>query len=236
MRVEPFSVDSIIHITKRGTRGMDIVRDTDDRWRFVKSLYLLNDTYSDTNWHRDTRTLKVGERPPHWPDREPLVHILAWVLLSNHFHLLVQEIQEGGTAKFMQRLGGSMSLCFNLKYGEKGSIFQSAYHSRTVDQGAHLDYLAFYILVKNVLEMRPGGIKKAMVKFDEAWAWAIRYPFSNLPSIISGNSHPIIDDAEGLIPSIIGRGNAFKKEAKDLIAVHRSSRGDDFSEVMLEPW
>lgn len=129
-----------------------------------------------------------------------------------------------------------MSLCFNLKYKEKGSIFQSAYHSRTIERGAYLNYLAFYILVKNVLEMRPGGLHKATDNFNEAWDWTIRYPFSSLPGIISGSPHQIIDDTEGLIAPIIGRGDSFKKEAKDLIAAHMTSRGEEFSDVMLEPW
>lgn len=215
---------------------MDIIRDKNDRRRFVKSLFLLNDSYSDSNWHRDTEQLPLYVRPSHWPEREPLVRILAWALLSNHFHFLLQEIQEGGTAKFMQRLGGSMSMCFNLKYGGKGSIFQSAYHARVVEEDAHLQYLAFYILIKNVLEMYPGGLKAASADFDNAWEWAIRYPFSSLPGIISGEPTPIVDDSEELITSIIGSGDSFKHEAKGLLEMHIATRGEDFKTIMLEPW
>ena len=236
MRVEPYSVDSIIHVTKRGVRGMDIVRDLDDRWRFAKSLFILNDTHSDSNWHRETAELPMFERPPQWPEREPLVRILAWTLLSNHLHLLLQEIREGGAAKLMQRLGGSMSLCSNLKYKEQGSIFQSAYHARVVERDAHLNYLAFYILIKNVLEMYPGGLKAASVDFDAAWEWATRYPFSSLSGITSGKSNPITDDIEGLMSGIIGQGNSFKKEARELLEMHVTSRGEGFKTIMLEPW
>jgi len=236
MRIEPYAIDSIIHVTKRGARGMNIVRDQDDRWRFAKSLFLLNDSHTDSNWHRDTAGLPSYVRPAHWPEREPLVHILAWTLLSNHFHLLLQEIQEGGTAKFMQRLGGSMSMCFNLKYGGEGSIFQSAYHARVVDKDAHLNYLAFYILIKNVLEMYPGGLRAALANFEDAWEWVARYPFSSLPGIILGKAMPIIDDGEELIVGILGRGNSFKDEAKALLEIHMASRGEDFKPIMLEPW
>lgn len=236
MRVEPYSIDSIVHITKRGTRGMDIVRDNDDRERFARSLFLLNEVHSDAYWHREAAKLSAFERPSHWPEREPLVRILAWTLLSNHFHLLLQEIKEGGAAKFMQRLGGSMSMCFNLKYKEKGSIFQSAYHGRIIENGEHLNYLAFYILIKNVLEMYPGGLKAALAHFDDAWEWATRYPFSSLSGIISGYPAPIIDDTEGLIAGIIGRGNSFKEEARELLEMHMVSHGGDFSTTMLELW
>ena len=215
---------------------MDIVRDPDDRWRYAKSLFILNDTHSDPNWHRETSELSMFERPPQWPEREPLVRILAWTLLSNHMHLLVQEIRKGGTAKLMQRLGGSMSLCYNLKYKERGSIFQSAYHARVVEGDAHLNYLAFYILLKNVLEMYPGGLKAASADFDDAWKWAIRYPFSSLSGITSVKSNPITDDVEGLLAGIIGRGDSFKDEARELLKVHMVSHGEDFKAIMLEPW
>src|ERR1035437_6659256 len=116
MRIEPYSVGSMVHVIKRGARGMNIVDDEDDKWRFTKTLFLLNDFYNDANWHRETAHLKFLERPEHWPKRKPLVRILAWTLLSNHFHLLLQETDEGGIARFMQKLGGSMTLCFNAKY------------------------------------------------------------------------------------------------------------------------
>lgn len=236
MRVEPFSVGSVIHVTKRGTRGMDIVRDVNDRYRFVKSLFLLNDTHTDPNWHRETSGLLAFERPSHWPEREPLVDILAWTLLSNHFHLLIQEIREGGTAKFMQRLGGSMSMCFNLKYKEKGSIFQSSYHARSVVEDTHLNYLAFYILVKNVLEMYPGGLAAASVNFDDAWEWAKRYSFSSFSGYTSGKQSLILNDIDGLLAGIIGEGDSFKEEARELLSAHLVTHGDEFKEVMLEPW
>lgn len=236
MRVEPFSVGSVTHVTKRGVRGTDIVRDLKDRHHFIKALFLLNDTHSDSYWHRETEHLPLFERPEHWPSREPLVHILAWTLLSNHFHLLLQEIREGGTAKFMQRFGGSMSLCFNLKYGEKGSLFQSAYHAREVNETSHMNYLVFYILVKNVLEMYPGGLNAALNNFDDAWKWASQYRFSSFRDHISGTPSPLIDDPDGLLAGLLEEGDESKQEMKELLALHISSRGGEFKEISLEPW
>ena len=236
MRVEPFSVGSVIHITKRGTRGTDVVRDLGDRHRFVKSLFLLNDIHMSSNWHRETAELPLFERPEHWPLREPLVHILAWTLLSNHFHLLIQEIREGGTAKFMQRFGGSLSICFNLKYREKGSLFQSAYHARAVSETPHMNYLVFYILVKNVLEMYPGGLVAAYDNFDHAWEWASQYRFSSFKDHIFGAASSLVDDPDGLLRGLLGEGDSSKQEMKELLALHMSSRGEEFKAISLESW
>jgi hypothetical protein len=235
MRIEPFGVGSVVHITLRGTRGTDIARDTDDKSRSMRALFFLNDTHSDPYWHRSVAKLSPFERPDHWPERDPLVHILAWTLLSNHLHLLVQEIREGGTAKFMQRLGGSMTKCFNAKYKEKGSLFQDSYHARLVAEDAHHQYLAFYILVKNVLDMYPGGLVAAHSHFDDAWEWAKRYPYSSLGETVAGTASPIIDDPDELILSIIA-GDECKQEARELLDFHMATRGEEFTDLMLEPW
>lgn len=236
MRIEPFGVDSVLHITNRGVRGVNIVCDEEDRKRFVRSLYYLNDTHADSYWHRAVADIPSFSRPADWPEREPIVRILGWTLLSSHFHLLLQEITEGGVAKFMQRLGGSMSTCFNAKYQERGSLFQGSYHARLISQDEHRQYLVFYVLVKNVLEMYPGGLSNAYSDFDHAWEWAVKYSYSSLRDCISGKSSPILDDPEDLIESFVGVGDTYKKEAKELLSFHLQSRGEDFKNLMLEDW
>jgi len=236
MRVEPHSIDSIIHLTNRGVRGTDIVRDLSDKNNFIRTLYYLNDTHTDRNWRREIADIGMFERPQSWPERDQLVHILAWTLLSNHFHILVQELRDGGTAKLMQRISGSMSMSFNLRHKEKGSLFQSSYHARVVTEDEHHQYLAFYILVKNVLEMYPGGLRAARENFDDAWEWAKRYPYSSFHDVVSGNFSPIVDDEDSLIISIIGTGDSYKKEARELLDFHMTSHGEEFKDLTLESW
>jgi len=234
MRVEPHSVGSILHVIKRGARGMDIVRDDHDRQRFSRSLFYLNDSFSDENWNVSLKSCGPFERPEHWPEREPLVHILAWTLLSNHFHLLLEEICENGTAKFMQRLCGSMSAASNAKYSETGSLFQGSYKSRTVDDDVYLRHLAFYIQVKNVLDMYPGGLTRALKEFDKAWDWALRYRYSSLSAYAFGTDSPIIDKKflAGLYPNQA----AFKDEAYEMLLLNAQHRDEGFSSILLEPW
>lgn len=210
MRIEPYATGSVVHALKRGSRGMDIVLDGADKRRFISSLFILNDVYSNENWHRLTAKLPLFERSADWPARETITRILAWVLMPNHFHLLLQEKVEGGIARFMQRLCGSMSMCFNAKYDGKGSIFQGAYKAKTVDEDSYLRHLVFYIQVKNVLELYPGGLVVALEDFDKAWDWALKYPFSSLPAYVLGTGSPILDDSDGLITNI--HEHAFSKQ------------------------
>ncbi|MCX6786590.1 MAG: transposase [Candidatus Kaiserbacteria bacterium] len=234
MRVEPHGVGSVLHVIKRGTRGMDIVRDEYDRQRFNISLFYLNDSFSDPNWIENLKFCKPFERPEHWPEREPLVHILAWTLLPNHFHLLLEETRENGTAKFMQRLCGSMSAAFNAKYSETGSIFQGSYKSKTVDDDSYLRYLAFYIQVKNVFDMYPGGLGKTVNDFEKAWKWALRYSHSSISTYALGIDSPIIEK-EFLLELYPDR-KTFKKEAREMLMLHLQHHDDKYSHLLLESY
>lgn len=236
MRVEPYGVGSVLHVTKRGARGMEIVQDTADWGRFPKLLFFLNDSFYDSNWKKATSIRNPFERPAEWPEREPLARILAWTLVPNHFHLLLEETVGGGISKLMQRICGSMSAYANAKYHERGSIFQGAYRSRTVSEDSHLRYLAFYIQVKNVLELYPGGLKRALEQFDEAWKWATQYKYSSLPTFVTRTDSPITESK--FLQELYPDTNSFKKEALELLAAHTEHRASDESlaAIALEPW
>lgn len=239
MRIEEYGVDSILHIVKRGPRGMDITRDKSDRDRFVRLLFYLNDEYrgrGSQGWEEEIRTLRQFERPKRWPTREPLVRILGWTLMPNHLHLIVQEIRAGGTSKFMQRLGGSMSKHYNAKYHEQGSIFQGAYRARTIDSDDYLRYCAPYVMVKNPFELARGGLRRAASHFEEAWKWALTYPYSSFPVYASDLPSPIIDTKVNLLKEIFPTPRDFKSAARDMLLAHAERRTHNVEPLFLEDW
>lgn len=181
MRVEPYTVGSYLHVIKRGARGVNIVRDEQDRWRFLKMLYLLNDAHFNSDWFFDKDNNSIFHRPVHWPVRDPIIDILAYTLMPNHFHLILREKQQGGLTTFMKRLGQSMTNYSNEKYGENGSLFQGAFRSKTIDQDDYLRYVAAYVMVKNTFELYPeGGLQSGVENFDKVWEWSVQYDFTSL--------------------------------------------------------
>jgi len=194
MRVEPHAVGSYVHVLKRGARGLPITRDAAEKRRFARLLFYMNDHYSDDDWEKETKSFGMYGRPQHWPERRPMVKVLAWTLMPNHFHLLLKEIEDGGMSKFMQKLGNSMSMHANLKHKEKGSLFQGAYKARTVASDGYLRWLASYIMVKNVFELYPGGLEKATKEFNTAWKWGIEsYQFSSFADYALRRPSPVLD-------------------------------------------
>lgn len=193
VRFTSFSAGDLVHCIKRGAFGHNIFIDNNDYWHFVRLLYLCNDEYQDQNLCRYDKSKDLFSRPAHWPKRVPLVDVISWCAMPNHFHLLLRERQEGGIGKYMQRLGGSMTKSFNLKYSNSGSIFQAKYKPVLVTDSSYLNYLIPYINVKNVMELYPnGGLEGAVKNFDKAWEWAKSHQFSSFKTFAIGAASPIL--------------------------------------------
>jgi REP element-mobilizing transposase RayT len=216
VRVEPFSIDSYIHVVKRGARGMPITQDTLDKERFLQLLFYMNDSHLDQNWGQINGRGSYL-RPETWPERKPIVSILAFTLMPNHMHLLLKETQEGGASLFIQKLSQSMTNFHNDKYHEKGSIFQGPYRSRTILDDTYMRYVLAYILVKNVFELFPGGgMSQAKVHFEEAWAWARNYNFSSFGDFVNNKSRPITDTKS--LEDFFKTSQEFKVFSRDVIS------------------
>ncbi len=182
MRTEPYGVGSIVHVVKRGARGLPFLKHPMDYHRLLLLLAHFNDKHVRQFWFRelqDEKKLSSFERASSWVDKEPIVHIHAFCLHANHFHLLLEEITEGGISLFMQKIGNGIAGYTNEKYHEFGSPFQGSYKSKTIDNDAYLRYVIAYIQTKNVFEQFSGGYAKAEKNFDEAYAWSTKFPYSS---------------------------------------------------------
>ncbi len=222
MRKEPFTVENYIHIYNRGNRKQEIVRDAKDKWRFIQALRYFNDEYSPPwrwklNFLGGSLTSHIFhddlEWPAEWPEHKPLVKILAFVLMPNHFHLLAKEIQEGGTAKFMQKFGTGVTNYFNTRHKESGALFQGSYKAKLVDEDMYIKNLSVYIQVKNSFELYPGGLGKAIGEFDEAYERTINDPYNSLADYAGKRESPIID--RDILGELFTTPEEYKEFARD---------------------
>ncbi len=236
MRKEPYAVGSIVHVIKRGARGLEIVYDSGDRWRFLLMLRHLNDKHQPKDWLRDITKedlIKTLQRPSFWPEQKRLTKILGFSLLDNHFHLILEEIEDGGITDFMRRLCVSMTKGFNERYEEKGSLFQGAFKSVTVNSDLQLQRLAIYVMVKNTLEMYPeGGLKGALKDLDTAWEWAINYPYSSLGNYAGKRTSVILN--KGVLGEIFPKPEILKEFAFEVMKDYKNELILPLEGVILE--
>ena len=127
----------IYHAYNRGTEGRRIFLNNNDYFRFIRYLYEFNDHDNVVDMKR--RFLrKSGLKNTSDPriikrTREPLVDILEFTLMPNHYHLMLKQIADKGISRFMQRLGTGYTNYFNTKFKRKGVLFQGKYKAKLVD-------------------------------------------------------------------------------------------------------
>lgn len=207
MRKEPFTVGDFVHVYNRGNRKLPIVNDERDQWRFLAILRFFNDNRSSLNLLRrlfsSNKLLRSNLNgtdsfawPTSWPKQEPLVEIISYVLMPNHYHLLLREIAPGGISAFMKKLGNGYTAYFNLKHGESGKIFQGSYQARVIGSLNYLQYIDAYIQVLNPLELPLDS--DPISDFSRAFCQIIENPFSSLGESLGARDFSILNRQEFL--------------------------------------
>ena len=122
----------IYHLLNRGVDKRKIFMDKEDHLRFIHDLFEFNDLNPVADvLYTFTNTLDIG-RPKVRIERKPrkiLVDILAFVLMPNHYHLLIMPRQDNTVSLFMKKLNMGYAKYFNEKYDRSGALFQGEYKS-----------------------------------------------------------------------------------------------------------
>lgn len=126
--------DSFQHVYARGHSRHKIFLDEED---YITFLTLLQ------------RYLSAEEARDHYgvayPNFYNKLELLAYVLMPNHFHLLIYQHQPHTMSQFMQSLLTSYSRYFNKKYKRSGSLFESRYKASMISDDSYLEHISRYI-------------------------------------------------------------------------------------------
>src|SRR3989344_7553878 len=92
MRSKPVTGE-VYHIFNRGVEKRDVFMDDNDRSRFLAALSVFNDTELNFAAYR---LLGIGYPTQQLcaQTRNPLVEIMAFCLMPNHYHLMLQAVTE----------------------------------------------------------------------------------------------------------------------------------------------
>jgi len=208
MRKEPFGVGDYVHVYNRGNRKTDIVRDLQDRWRFLACLRFFNDEqpgqytirsfFGRCENNQQQGRVKSDFTRFGWPEgippQKPIVNIVSYCLMPNHFHLLLKEIVAGGITAFMRKLGTGFTNYSNIRYKESGRIFQGAYKAKCVTDKQGMNYIDAYIQILNPFESLPD--RMPFNNFDKAFQAAIDDPFCSLGESLGFRDLSILDRKE----------------------------------------
>lgn len=176
-RTFSFAPGEFYHIYNRGTEKRNVFTSRSDRDRFLALLYLANQD-NPTDLKLQGRTLSEIVEPR---TGNPLVEIVAYCLMPNHFHLLVREAEEGGVSKFMQKITTGYTMYFNKKYERNGSLFQGKFKATHVADDRYMRYLISYIHLNPVKLVEPKWKKTGITNREHAERYLETYTPSSYP-------------------------------------------------------
>ena len=90
-------------------------------------------------------------------------YLLAYVLMSNHYHLLIKTTRPN-LSKIMHYINGSYTTYFNVKRGKSGHLFQGRYKSLVIDADSYFQELTRYI------HLNPIRAKMVENPWDYKWS------------------------------------------------------------------
>lgn len=152
-----FEDGSYYHVYNRGNRKQQIFLRYRDYERFLDKVIEYKKKYS--------------------------LEILAYCLMPNHFHFLIQQLAANAISKFMSDLCNSHSRYFNVKYELVGSLFQGRFKAKKIDKEEYLVHLTRYIHL-NPVEFFPVGKNV----FEEL----AYYKWSSLPAYLLGEDNEVV--------------------------------------------
>ena len=128
----------IYHVGAKGNRGCVIYEDDEERRCFLRLLALVTKRF-DWTCH-------------------------AFVLMSNHFHLLIQ-LEVGGLSDGMQFLNGMYAKFSNHRHGYVGQhLFRNRFWSQQISSEQHVMAAARYIVLNPV--------RAGVCALPEEWPWS----------------------------------------------------------------
>lgn len=121
------------HVYNRGVNKQPIFFDDEDYLQFLKRLKII-----------------LGLAPvPIKTHIKPLpkesYSILAYCLMSNHFHILIRQNTEVGIDKLILKLCTSYSIYINKKYNRVGGLFQDRFKAKLIDNDLYAQQVSAYI-------------------------------------------------------------------------------------------
>ena len=170
-----FIEGGIYHVYNRGVNKQPIFFQDDDFNLFLGLLdrYVLGNLF-DFN----TQTKSYQGR----------VSLLAFCLLENHIHLLVQQKDEKALTEFMHSLMTSFTMRMNNKYKRVGHLFQGIYKARLITTDADLINISRYI------HLNAGETSKEIMF----------YPYSSI-RMYTGNSEEYLFVDTGIISGLVSK-------------------------------
>lgn len=175
-RKQSFAPGEFYHLYNRGTDKRNIFQDDKDYEHFLFLMYICN----------TTKRIELRTISKDFDQGETLIHIGAYCLMPNHFHILAHEKVDGGISKYMLKLLTGYTMYFNKKYNRTGSLYEGTFKSTHLDSDRYLRYIYSYIHLNPAKLIDSKWRENKNRKTGKLLNYVFSYPYSSMTEY--GNS------------------------------------------------
>ena len=150
-RNPPLANNEVYHIYLRGIKKQTVFFQPSDYARFLFNVLFFQSDSRPRNPGRyvknflDNGVFDQKRELSELVTAEREVSLIAFALMPNHFHLLIQQIEDAGISKYMMRVLNGYVKYFNGKYEDSGRLFQSEFKSTHISDNTQLLHTSAYI-------------------------------------------------------------------------------------------
>lgn len=112
--------------------------------------------------------------------QHPLVNILAFAFMPNHFHMQLEQVEKDGISRFVSIWQNSFAKFFNKKHERNGPLFLEMFKAKRIETREELIHISRYI------HLNP--VSSFLIDIKEL----AFYPFTSFPSYIGTINYPFV--------------------------------------------
>lgn len=136
----PLVNNEVYHVFNRGVAKLPIFNDKRDYNRFLETLYYYQFQGPKPQFSQLKRFKEI--KFDHNPK---IVEIVCYCLMSNHYHLLLRQLQDNGISEFINKLSNSYTKYFNTRHERVGPLLQGQFKAVRIESDEQLMHVSRYI-------------------------------------------------------------------------------------------
>jgi putative transposase len=195
----------IYHVFNRGVARMPIFTSPGEYIRFIELIeycHFANTSISFSIYKKRSREQREEMMQTLYRENTLRVNILAFCLMPNHFHLVLQQITEHGISQFIGNIQNGYGKFFNLKHTRTGPVFQPSFQAVRIETDEQLLHGTRYV------HLNPSS--GFLVKEENL----LTYKWSSLPGYLDINeAYPFVDTK--IVMGLIGSPHAYRLFVND---------------------
>ncbi|ETB64216.1 TPA: hypothetical protein DIC38_00110 [Candidatus Nomurabacteria bacterium] len=176
-------LDEYYHIYNRGNDKKEIFLDEEDYDRFTKLLYVCN---SKNNFVFRDSVIRNKINAFDFEKGDPLVSILGWVLMPNHFHIILVSHRSdlcknnyNPITEFMRKVSTAYVMYFNKKYNRTGSLFEGKFKSKHIAEENYFHYIFSYVHLNPIKLIQKDWKEKGISDKNKSRIFLTNYKYSS---------------------------------------------------------